>query len=175
MSTQMQTAEGIIKVYDHVTASLGSMLPKPTWMLPSTIYGLKVSGIICLVLLVIYAIIVMIVNNKFKGKEGKKRVTKYADDGTVLSEKTTNEDNVKKTYCDKTYKDGKVTEKICYKKGTDIGKYVMPVTIIVTVGIIFLFVFLFKNLKTMHFQRRLRKQNILHNMFIEYVHKLFLV
>ena len=29
MSTQMQTAEGIIKVYDHITASLGTMLPKP--------------------------------------------------------------------------------------------------------------------------------------------------
>lgn len=175
MSTQIQTAEGIIKVYDHITNSLGTMLPKPTWMLPSTIYGLKISGIICLVLLVIYAIIILIVNNKVKGKKGKKKVIKYLENGNILSEQITSEDNINKTKCDKKFKDGKIIEKICYKQGTDIGKYIMPITIIVSVGIIVLFVFLFNNLKTMHFQRRFRKQNILHNMFIEYAHKLFVV
>ena len=175
MSTQMQTAEGIIKVYDHIIASLGTMLPKPTWMLPSTIYGLKISGIICLVLLVIYAIIVMVVNNKFKGKKGKKQVTKYLENGKILSENITSEDNINSSKCDKKFKDGKMIEKICYKQGTDISKYIMPVTIIVSVGIIVLFVFLFTNLRRMHFARRFRRQNILHNMFIEYAHKLFVV
>lgn len=174
MSTQLQTAEGVIKVYDHVIGSLGKMLPKPTWMLPSTIYGLKMSGIICLILLTIYAIVILVINSKVKGKKGKKKVTKYSN-GKVISEKTTSEDNIKKTYCDKVFEEGNVIEQICYKKGNDITKYVMPVTILVSVGIIFLFFFLFKSLKSFHFQKRLRKQNILHNMFIEYVHKLFLV
>ena len=123
----------------------------------------------------IFAIVVLIVNKKVKGKKGKKRVTKYDSNGGITSQKTTNEDNITKTYCDKKYTDGKVSESICYKKGNDIGKYVMPISILVSVGIIFLFFFLFKTLRTTHFQRRLRKQNILHNMFIEYVHKLFLV
>ena len=175
MNTGLQTAEGVIKVYDHVTASLKDMLPKPTWMMPSTIYGFKMSGIICLILLVIFAISAIIVNKKNKTKKGKKRVTKYAEDGSVISQKTTNEDNVTKTYCDKKYANGKVSESVCYKEGDDLGKFMMPITVLVSVGIIFLFFYLFQTFKGMHFRRRLRKQNILHNMFIEYAHKLFVV
>ncbi len=172
MNTQLNTAEGFIKVYDHIMNSLGNILPIPTWKMESIIFALKISAIICGILLIIYTITILIVNNKLKAKKGKKRVTKYSQDGKIISENTTSEDKITKTFCDKTFKNGNVVEKVCYKKGDELSMYIKPFSIIVCTLIVFFSVFLFNNLMDIHFKYRLRKDNIFHNMFIEYIHKL---
>ena len=173
MSTQMNTAEGIIKVYDHVTDKLGNMLPRPTWKYDSTIFSLKISFIIALVLLSIYAILIFIKKDKISGKEGKKKLIKYSNNGKIISEKISKEDNVKKSYCNKIFRDGILVQKVCYKKGRNFKKFVTPITIIISILIFILTSLIFFYIKETHYNYKLERTNKFHNLFIEFTHKLF--
>ena len=171
--TQMNTAEGIIKVYDHVKNNLEEILPKPTWKLDSSIYSLKISGIIAIVLILIYAIYLFLKSDEINGKEGRKKVTKYSKSGKIISEKISKEPDVKKSFCDKIFKSGNLVEKVCYKKGKDNKRFIAPMTMTVFAIILFITGNLFFIIRDAHFSYKLSRKNSLHDVFIAYVHKLF--
>lgn len=164
------SADGTIKVFDHVFNKLGDMLPVHVSIIPSTKFALKASGGASLLVLLIGIIIGVIAYNSAKNSKPQKKITKYDENGNKISESTQTEGD--DGSCKKIYKNGKVSTVECLisKGKSNAWKGLIVLAVIIA---IVLFVLLFKSIKTWHYTRELRRSNLPHKTLIDYLHTLF--
>lgn len=170
--TDLTSAEGTIKVIDHLATKFSDILPQPTWKFPSTIFSLKVTGIISLSLLIVCFIILFVLYIVIsKNIKGRKRVVTKDKDGNVIDVVKIRENAITETKCEeKEDKDGNNVETCTV--APDLSKVWMIGSILIITLILGLFYPIFKTLRDHHYGVRLRKQNIHHVLFVEFIHKL---
>lgn len=170
--TDLTSAEGAIKVIDHLATKFSDILPQPTWKYPSTIFSLKVTGIVSLSLLIICFIILFVLYFVIsKNVKGRKRVATKDKDGNVIDIVKTRENGITETKCEeKEDKNGNKVETCTV--ATDLSKVWLIGSILIVALVLGLFYPLFKTIRDNHYGVRLRKQNIHHVLFVEFIHKL---
>jgi len=170
--TSLNTAEGFIKVYDHVTDKLGKALPEPVFLMESTIYSLKLTGIASLSVLIIGYIIALLIFNKIKYL-GKRKTTKFDSNQKVISEVFNIDNNVRKSFCEKTFdEEGKLKEKVCFVKNNMSSGFWITTSVLILASVFYLFITVFPMLRNYHYTKRVKYSNPFHKTFIEYIHKL---
>lgn len=170
--TSLNTAEGFIKVYDHVTDKLGKALPEPVFLMESTIYSLKLTGIASAIILVIGYIIALLFYNKIK-YFGKRKITKFDANEKAISEVFNIDNNVKKSFCEKTFdEEGKLKEKVCYVRNNMGSGFWMTASVLILGLVMYIFISAFPMLRDYHYTKRVKYSNPFHKTFIEYMHKL---
>ena len=167
MSEKITSADGAIKVIDHIFSKLDDTLPEPVFMKDSTKFAIKGTIIILVLILIIGCIIAYSIYKNSKKPKKVKTISRYDENGKLISSTTKAKDK-----CRKIFSNGVLNKTICISK-KKVSQAWKGLIILIVIGIVALIFPLFNSIRRWDYSRRLRLSNPIHKTFIEYVHRLF--
>lgn len=166
-------ADAIIKITNNFFDKFASYFPKPVFKLPSIIYGLRISGLIILILFVISCIIIILKINDIRKLYNYSilRIIYYKDNKIIDKKILKINKKVNKKETNYFYDENNI---LIREEISDLAPFNYKITFtILIIILILIFGVLFQFLSNMHYNRQLRFANPIQRTLIDYLLRFF--